>query len=165
MASIERQLAALDHMIEAARERLEEAYEVGLTERQREEAWAQFQRLTGERNHLLWEWSIREKQPDWHLFALAVEHAWRDLARKLSEAIQPHLDAWSSRLSEVAGLTTYVCKRMLREGEFARKPGPRQIFAPVAVGVGPIGRAEFRESRPANRRPVLPGYMIQKGRG
>lgn len=164
MASLERQLEILDYKIEAARDRLEETYAVGLTERKREEAWAQLEWLTGERNHLLWEWSIREKQPDWELFARAVNHAWAEFARKLSAAIQPHLDAFC-RLSEVAGLTTYVCKRLMKEGEFARKPGPRQVFAPAAVGIGPLEVAEFREARPVNRKPVLPGFMCQKGRG
>lgn len=162
--SIERQLAAIDYQIEAARGRLEAAYAAGLTERKREEAWAQLERLTEERDYLLWEWSIREHQPDWHLFSLAVEHAFAEFARKVSEALQPHLDAFC-RLSEAAGLATYVCKRLMKEGEFARKPGPRQVFAPAAVGIGPLGVAEFREARPVNRRPVLPGFMCQKGRG
>ena len=93
-----------------------------------------------------------------------VNHAFAEFVRKVVEAMQPHLAAFS-RLYEAAGLSSKMIQRLMREGEAVRKPGPRQVFAPAAEGIGPLAVSEFRQARPVNRRPVLPGFMTQKGRG
>lgn len=164
-ASLEQRLANLDLRIQAARDELDRLYERGASNAKKQSAWERLERAAGERDYLLWQWSIRESLPDWELFARAINHAFAEFARRVVEATQPHLAAFS-RLSEAAGLCSHkAIQRLMREDEASRKPGPHQIFAPAAVGIGPLGLSEFRRAKPTNLRPVLPGFMQQKGRG
>ena len=165
--SIERELVRLDYRIEAARGRVEAAYAVGFNEEEKDRAWEKLEALVDRRDYLLF---VYANSPNvslelvWRVFVERASEALEELGCKMLELAEPHMAAFS-RLSEAAGLSSAVLKRLMREAEASRKPGPRQVFAPAAVGTGPIGLAEFRCALPPTRKPVLPGFMQQKGRG
>jgi hypothetical protein len=143
---LEWRLANLNLRIQATQAELNRLYERGASQAKKKSAWERLERAVGERDYLLWQCSIRKKTADWELFMRAVNHAFTEFARKVAEAMQPHLAAFS-RLSEAAGLSSKAIQRLMREGEASRKPGPWQMFAPAAVGIGPLGLSEFRQAR------------------
>lgn len=163
--SIERDLAGLDYKIEAARGRIEAAYAVGFNEEEKDRAWAEPEVLVERREYLRSVYSGTRVPWElaWRVFVERVSEVFAELGRKIVEFAEPRMAAFS-RLSEAAGLISAALKRLMKEGEASRKPGPRQIYSPAAVGVGPIGVAEFPCALPATRRPVLRGFQRQKGK-
>jgi hypothetical protein len=102
---LEWRLANLDLRIQATQAELNRLYERGASQAKKKSAWERLERAVGERDYLLWQCSIRKKTADWELFMRAVNHAFTEFARKVAEAMQPHLAAFS-RLSEAAGLSS-----------------------------------------------------------
>lgn len=147
--SLDRELAHLDYQIEAAYASIHAAYEIGKNEETKDRAWARLERLIDERECL----RARYAQG-----TVPLHIAWPALVRRINEAA-----------AEIGRKLVEFAQRFAPEiaqfAEDAASPSPRAVFASAALGVGPLGPAQFASALPANRRPVLPGIMRQKGRG
>lgn len=139
---LERELERLDRRIAGIREALEVAYATRVPDERKDTLFARLDTLLCERDRLKRHWS----------FSAAfdrVRAAFAEMGRKIREIVRRFLPE---------------LLRLEDERKRSRPAFWRGAAQPNA-GAGALGRSAFSTALPANRRPVLRGFMRQKGRG
>lgn len=156
-----KRLAHLDERMYELTARLDELYGAGAGESAKDFAWQQLGYAYREREFLRSHYTSNLLQ--WvEEVDVALDQTFaklREAAKQTWEEIGAVFADMSEKFSEA------ISDFAKRTAEVQRNRSPRELFVPRAVGAGPIGVAQFRGAEPVNRRPVLPGFMRQKGRG
>jgi hypothetical protein len=140
--SLERELERIDRRIRDVRAAIEVAYATRIPDEKKDVLFDRLDALDRERGYLRLRWA---NAVAWQ----GIRAALAEFARKLREFAARHFPEF-----------------LRLEGERERsRPAFWRGIAESGAGAGALGYGAFSVALPANRRPVLPGYMKQKGRG